>query len=76
MADYFNNISRKNSILAVKKAGHLNIKTKMASEYSQRVLASQPIRVRVSKFFFMLLCPAFLTASIVPTVDVKHSMKL
>ena len=27
------------SILAVKKTGHLNIKTKIASEYSQRICA-------------------------------------
>ena len=34
-----------------KKVGHLNIKTKMASEYSQRVFASQPIRTRASELF-------------------------
>ena len=34
-----------------KKAGHLNIETKMATEYSLRVFASQPIRTRVSKLF-------------------------
>ena len=39
------------TILALKKAGHLNIKTKMAGEYSQRVFASQPIRTRASKLF-------------------------
>ena len=39
------------TILAVKKAGHLNVKTKMAIEYSHRVFASQPIRTRVSKLF-------------------------
>ena len=39
--------------LAVKKAGHLNIKTKMASEYSQRLFASQPIRTCGSKLFYV-----------------------
>ena len=39
------------TILAVKKADHLNIKTKMASEYSLTVFASQPIRKRASKLF-------------------------
>ena len=35
-----------------KKAGHLNIKTKMTSEYSQRAgFVSQPIRTRASKLF-------------------------
>ena len=41
------------TILAVKKAAHLiNIKTKMASEYSQRV-SSQPVRTRASKLFYV-----------------------
>ena len=38
-------------ILAVKKAGHLNIKTKMASDYSQRVFANQPTITRASRLF-------------------------
>ena len=38
-------------IPAVKKAGHLNIKAKMASEYYPRVFAGQPIRARASKLF-------------------------
>ena len=50
------------TILAVKKVGHLNRKTKMASEYPQRVFARQPIRTRV--VVFMLRWPAYLTASI------------
>ena len=41
-------------ILAVKKAGHFNIKTEMASESSQRAFASQPIRTRASKMFLYL----------------------
>ena len=44
---YVHNIS----ILAVKKAGHLNINTEIASEYSQRIFASRPIRTRGSKLF-------------------------
>ena len=52
---YFNTfvIKLENTILAVKEAGHLNIKTKMPSEYSQRVFASQKIRTRASK---LVLC--------------------
>ena len=38
-------------ILAVKKTGHLNIKTKMVSEYSQRVFASEPIGTHALKLF-------------------------
>ena len=34
-----------------KKAGHLNIKTKMASKDSQRVFTSQSIRICASKLF-------------------------
>ena len=52
-------------------ADHLNIKTKMASKYSQRLFASQPI-TRV----FMLRWPAFLAASnsIVENVQSKYSL--
>ena len=39
------------TILAVKKTGHLNIKTKLASEYSHRAFASQAIRKPASKLF-------------------------
>ena len=61
--------------LAVRKVGHLNIKTKMF-DFEARVLigclantlASQPIRTRASMsniFVFMLRWPIFLTANIV-----------
>ena len=63
------------SILAVRKVGHLIIKTKMF-DFEARVLigwlantlASQPIRTHASMsntFIFMLRWPTFLTASIV-----------
>ena len=61
-------------ILAVRKTGHLNIKTKMFDFEARvligslRVFASQPMRTRASKsnnFVFMSRWPAFLTASIV-----------
>ena len=60
------------TILAVRKAGYLNIKTKMFDFEAHigclaRVFASQPIRTRASKskiFVFMLSWPAFLTTSI------------
>ena len=63
------------SILAVRKVGHLNIKTKMF-DFEARVLigwlantlASQPIRTHASMsntFIFMLRWPIFLTASTV-----------
>ena len=39
------------SLLAVKKAGHLNINTKMTSEYSQREFVHQPVTTRASKLF-------------------------
>ena len=61
------------TILAVRKVGHLNIKTKMF-DFEARVLigwlanilARQPIRTHAStsKIFFMLRWPTFLTASI------------
>ena len=64
--------------LAVRKIGHLNIKTNMFN-FEARVmigclantLDSQPIRMRASMsniFVFMLRRPIFLTASIVLTV--------
>ena len=63
------------TILAVIKVGHLNIKTKMASEYSHRVFASQPIRSQNAclKVVFMLRLPAFLPASIFVFVTVVRS---
>ena len=68
-------------ILAVRKVGHLNIKTKLF-DFEARVLigwlanilASQPIRTRASKsniFVFMLRWPTFLTASIGISVSVE-----
>ena len=61
-------------ILAVRKAGYLNIKTKMFDiearvlvGWQATVFASQLIRTRGSKlniFIFMLRWPAFLTAII------------
>ena len=61
------------NILAVRKVGHLNIKTKMF-DFETRILIgwlarvfSQPIRTRASKsniFVFMLRWPTFVTASI------------
>ena len=64
-----------NSILTVRKVGHLNIKTKMF-DFEARILigwladilASEPIRTRASMsnmLVFMLRSPIFLTASIV-----------
>ena len=60
--------------LAVRHAGHLNIKTKMFHFKARvligwlaNILASQPIKTRASKlnvFVFMLRLPASLTASI------------
>ena len=41
------------TILALKKTGYLSIKTKIASEYSQRVFTSQPIRTRAPKLFYI-----------------------
>ena len=62
-------------ILAVRKLGHLNIKTKMFDFEARvlidrlaRVFASQPIRMRASKsniFVSMLRWPNFFTASII-----------
>ena len=64
------------TILAVRKAGHFDIKTKIFDfemrgligwRSQTRVFASQPIRTCASKsniFVFMLRWPAFLTASI------------
>ena len=72
------------NILAVRKKGNLNIKTKMF-DFEVRVLIgwlantldSQPIRTRTSKsniFVFMLRWPIFLTASIVLSLYIldKH----
>ena len=61
------------TILAVRKVGHLNIKSKMFNTEARaligwlaRVFTSQPIRTHASKltiFIFMLRWPTFLTAS-------------
>ena len=55
----------RNIVREPKKAGCLNMKTKMASKYSHRVFTSQPIRTRALKVVCMLRWPAFLTASII-----------
>ena len=66
---------RYTSILAVRKVGHLNTKTKMFDfeahiliGWLANTLTSQPIKTRASKsniFVFMLRWPTFLMACIV-----------
>ena len=74
------------TILAVRKVGHLNIKTIMFNFeahilicWLERVFASQPIRTRASKsniFVFMLRWPTFLTASILFSRSSKYSLRV
>ena len=71
------------NILAIRKASHLNIKTKTFNfaacvliGWLARVFARQPIKTLASKpnsFTFMLRWPAFITASIVMKSHVQRT---